>query len=173
MRFCSLAFIIWVTAAQVVPSTTQQPLTRPAGSDIEAFVKRALENRLAAYNLPDLALLRGSLRGAVRIPVRPEMPRSGIVLGPNALPRRSGSTFYFLSRSEAQTEADKSGRVVHRLATDEATISGDTATVWLGVDAVAPRVPKVGLLCCCRGLAQFQRVEGNWAFVKWLQHVCS
>jgi hypothetical protein len=141
----------------------------PAPADIEALVRQALEDRLAARGLPD-----GHLFGAAtRIPIREEMPRAAMRLEPGALPRRDGYEFYFVSVAAAQAEADRSKQRVHLIIVDSPQIAGDVATISLGVDLLMPSEPDVMILCCCRGNGQFRRKNDQWTFDKWIATVCS
>ena len=140
-----------------------------ASADVQAFVSQALEDRLAARNIPDQALLDG----ATRIGVREGMPLSGLRLGAASLPRRAGVEFYLTSASAAQAEADKTRRSVYYLIVDRASVAGDSATASLGVDVALPSDPNTVKLCCCAGDGQFRRTNGRWSFVSWQQMVCS
>jgi hypothetical protein len=150
-------------------ATAQSSIDRAAAGDVELLVRQALEDRLAAKNVPDGNLLGSS----TRIGIREEMPKAGMKLGREALPQREGYEFFLISLAEAQAEADQSGKPVHVITVDRPSLAEDTATLWLGVDVAFPREPKVIKLCCCTGQGQFRRVEGRWRFVKWASMVCS
>ncbi len=142
---------------------------RMASAEIDALVKQAVEDRFTARDLPD-----GNLLGkATRIAIREEMPEAGLKLSRAALPQRDGFSFVLISGAAAQAEADRSGRPVYFIAVDQPSITGDTATISLGVDVVSPREPKTISMCCCTGHGQFRRTGGRWAFVKWAQMICS
>ena len=150
---------------QAQPRSTE----RMATPDIDALVKQAVEDRFAAKDLPD-----GNLLGkATRIAIREEMPEAGLTLSRAALPQRDGYSFVLISGAAAQAEADRTGRPVYFITVDQPSISGDTATLSLGVDVVSPREPKTINMCCCTGQGQFRRTGGRWTFVKWAQMICS
>ncbi len=140
-----------------------------ATGDIQLLAKHAVEDRLAAKNLPDGHLLGVS----TRIAIRAEMPRAMATLGRDALPQRAGIEFYLISQAAAQTEADRIREAVPFIVVDQPSIAGDTATIALGVDVVFPTEPRVDKLCCCTGQAQFERKEGRWRFVKWTEVICA
>jgi hypothetical protein len=142
---------------------------RTTSPEIDLLVRQALEDRLAANNLPDGNLLGNSKR----IAIRQEMPAAKLKMGRSALPQREGHEFYFISEAAAQSEADFTKQPVHFITVDGPSIAGDTALISLGVDVIFPRTPKVGKLCCCTGRGQFRRAEGRWTFVKWVDMVCS
>ena len=145
---------------------TQLQLASP---EIQSFVRQAIEDRLRAGQLPD-----GNLLGNVtRIAIREEMPEAGQRNGPASLPQVEMREFYLISQVEAQTEADKTGRAQHFISVDRPSIAGDVGTVWVGVDVVFPREPKVIKMCCCTGLGQFRLAEGRWTFVNWTGMTCS
>jgi hypothetical protein len=158
----------WDGGRHVAHAWSQSP-ERMATPDIEVLVKQAVEDRFAAKDVPD-----GNLLGkATRIAIREEMPEAGLKLGRAAVPQRDGYSFVLISGAAAQAEADRSGRPVYFITVDQPSISGDTATVSLGVDVVSPREPKTINMCCCTGQGQFRRAGGRWAFVKWAQMICS
>ena len=172
-RMRELLFLVASALALAAPtlgwvrSVGSRASTQAAAADVELLVKQALEDRLAAKNLP-----HGDLLGdATLIAIQQDMPRADLKLSQGALPRLDGYEFYFISRAVAQSEASKTGQRHHFITVDQPTISESTATVWLGVDLVAPRELKI--LRCCRGLGQFRRAEGRWIFVKWLDMICS
>jgi hypothetical protein len=137
-------------------------------ADVELFVKRAIEDRFGAKNIPDGNLLGTSTRIAIR-----EQTRSGQKLTAKALPQREGYEFYLISQAVAQAEADKTSKPVHFITVDSAGIAGDTAWINLGVDVVLPRVPKVIKECCCSGLGQFRQDGERWVFVRWVNLICA
>jgi hypothetical protein len=173
MRTLMIACAAVVALGAVPPTSTRQaiPLAkeRPAPREIEDLVRQALEDRLAANDIPDGKLLAQS----PRIAVRAEMPDAQLTLGEAALPRREGQDAFLISVASAQADADRTGTPVHFIGVDGPSIIGETATISLGVDVVFPRDPKVVKLCCCTGRAEFARVGGRWTFVKWGGMVCS
>ncbi len=158
-----------IAGMMVLALLAQAQAERIATPDIETLVKQAVEDRFAAKDLPD-----GNLLGkATRIGIREEMPEAGLKLSRAALPQRDGFSFVLISGAAAQAEADRSGRPVYFITVDQPSITGDTATVSLGVDVVSPREPKTISMCCCTGQGQFRRTGGRWAFVKWARMICS
>ena len=156
-----LVLITLTLAAQLQP--------RSPGSEVEAFVRQAIEERFGARAIPDHNLLGA----ATRVAVRQEMPLAGESLTSAALPRLDGYEFYLTTAAAAQAEADRTRRNVTFLIVDRPVIAGDTATLWLGVDIAIPADPNNVKLCCCTGLGQFRRAQGRWAFVEWTERVCS
>jgi hypothetical protein len=147
----------------------RQVTDRRAPEEVERLVRQALEDRIAAQDIPDGNLLRN----ATRVAIREEMPHSALKLGRGALPQLPGFEFYLISEATAQGEADKTGQPVHFITVDLPSIVGDTATISIGLDLVPPREPEVIKLCCCTGSAEFRRLDGRWKFVKWTSTICS
>jgi hypothetical protein len=156
----------WVTLIAACRTTAPLP-NRSAQGDIEVLVKQALEDRLAAGNLPD-----GHLLDSSRVAIREDMPGASMRLGGGALPQRNGYEFYLISRRAAQAESERSKRRIHFIVVDNPRIDGDAATISLGVDVVEPFEPGVVSMCCCTGRGQFRNTGGRWVFVKWAGVVC-
>ena len=155
--------------ALIVALSFIRPQARAAPSpEVESLIKQALEDRLAANDIPD-----GILLARKRIAVLQRMPRTGTTLTDRALPQRDGFEFYLLSNQDAQSEADRTGRNVSFIVVDQPAITGDTATLAIGVDFVAPRESKVVKACCCTGFGQFKQVGGKWTFLKWAKMICA
>jgi len=157
---------VFVTGGKGVAA---QSSARLATADIELLVKQALENRFDARDLPDRNLL-GTL---TRIAVREEMPGARLRLGSGALPQREGYEFYIVSEAWAQAEANRTGQAVPFIAVDQPVITGDIATISLGVDLAVRQIPNRVKLCCCTGRGRFSRVNGQWAFVAWSGIICA
>jgi hypothetical protein len=146
------------------------PAELPVADDaIQRFVRAALEDRLAAKSLPDFGLLRDQ----TRIAIREEMPAARLRLDHRALPHVHGLDFFLIAGSAAQAQADRTKDHVTFVIVERPVINGDEASVVLGVDMVIPPNPKAVKLCCCDGEAHFQRVKGQWTFVKWGLERCS
>ncbi|HEX5214588.1 MAG TPA: hypothetical protein VFV98_03955 [Vicinamibacterales bacterium] len=137
-------------------------------ADIESLIKQALEDRLAANDIPD-GILVGRTK---RIPILETMPRTGTRLTSRALPQREGAEFYLLSSKDAQAEADRTARDVPYIFVDQPSIDGEIGSLAIGVDFVMPRDKKVAKSCCCTGVGQFKRVAGTWTFLKWVRMIC-
>ena len=103
-----------------------------ATAEIEALVRQAFGDRLAVQNLPDLALLGDSTRTAVR----EELPVARLRLSQSALPKREGYEFHLISVPEAESEAEPTQTAIYFITVDRPTTTGDTATIWLGLDVV-------------------------------------
>src|SRR5262245_35173680 len=149
-----------------------RPLVRaqtPTPSEVETFVKQAIEDRFAAKNIPDFNLLD---KGP-RIAIREEMPFAGKKLTKSALPQREGYEFFLISQADSQAQADASNRHVYFITVDRPAITGDTASISLGVDVTFPSKPAMAKLCCCTGRGEFRRVDGRWTFVKWSEMICA
>jgi hypothetical protein len=147
----------------------RQATDRRAPEEVERLVRQALEDRIAAQDIPDGNLLRNATKTAIR----EEMPRSGLKLSRGAVPQLQGFEFYLISEATAQGEADKTRRPVYFITVDVPSIAGETATISIGVDLVLPRDSADVKLCCCTGSAEFRRLENRWKFVKWASTVCS
>jgi hypothetical protein len=163
-----------VITAQSLPGSARQgtqldPNLRQATAEVHLLVKQSLESVLAENKLPDGNLLGSS----TRIAIREELRRAKLRLGREALPQREGYEFYLISEAQTQTEADRTSRAVHYITVDQPSITGETATLSVGVDVTFPRVPRVTKLCCCTGHGQFQRIDGRWTFLKWSGMTCS
>jgi hypothetical protein len=152
-------------ARQASPAST----FRPAGAETEMFVRQALEDRLAAGDLPDIGLIGQSKH----IAIRRELPKAGLTLGPGALPKHDGYDFQLISAAEARSGATRTKRTISFVAIDEPVITGDTATIWLGADLASPDDPTLVRMCCCQGKARFSRAQDRWAFVRWDIVECS
>ncbi len=140
-----------------------------ADEAIQRFVRAALEERIAAKDLPDL----GMLRNQTRIGIREEMPGARLRLDQRALPHVHGLDFYLITQAAAQAQADRTKDSVAFLIVERPVINGDEATVRLGSDVAIPTNPKVVKMCCCESDGQFRRVDGRWTFVKWTLMQCS
>lgn len=165
------AFLVTVA---LLAAGFQQPTPAPAelpvaDEAIQLFVRAALEDRFAAKNLPDIGLLREQ----TRIAIREEMPAARLRLDQRALPHVHGLDFYLIAEATAQAQADRTKNNVTFVIVERPVITGDEASVLLGVDIVIPPNPKGAKLCCCDGEAQFRRVNGHWTFVKWGLTRCS
>lgn len=157
------------TDRRAVPAGPSAQVLQPASAEVESLVQQALQDRLTAQQLPDIKLL-GS---GPRIAIRDEIPSAALRLSLGALPKREGYEFYLISPSAAQSEANRTRMPVHFIAVDRPEISGDTATLWLGVDVVFPADPTLVKMCCCRGKAELHRAGNRWTFVKWVEYLCS
>jgi hypothetical protein len=142
---------------------------KPASAEIEAFVRQALEDRLAAGDLPDIGLMGRS----THLTIRRELPKAGLTLGRGALPGRAGYEFELMTAAEAQSEASRTRRTIPFISVDEPVITGNTGTIWLGADLASPDDPTLVKLCCCEGKALFKRTGDHWTFVKWDTMQCS
>jgi creatinine amidohydrolase len=142
---------------------------RPAGRDIEALVRQALEDRVRAGDIPDFQLLGGTRR----IGVRRELPLAGLTLGPDALPRIDGYEFYLVSAATAQADADRTKEKIRFVTVDRPSIAAETATIWMGTDFVSPADPTMIKMCCCEGRATFRHAGERWVFVEWTTTRCS
>ena len=141
---------------------------RPAGAEIDALVRQVLEERLVAGDIPDIRLLGG----AKHLAIRSDLSLSRLTLGEGALPRREGYEFRLLSEAEAIAEAERVRALVYFIAVDRFEWSGDTATMSLGVDFVAPADPVIVKMCCCERRAQYRRIQNRWVFVQWRPGSC-
>lgn len=148
-------------------SETARAKGRAAASELELFAKHAVEDRLAAGDLPDLGMLEGSRR----IIVRREMPWAGLKLGPAARPAVVGFELDLVPQVVIQKRANKMGLAVYYIGVDYPEITGDTAMISLGIDVAVPR-GSGPYLCCCTGKARFSRSELGWTFVEWTSEWC-
>ena len=102
-----------------------------------------------------------------------ELPATGLRLSQSALPSRDGYDFHLISVRDAQSEAERTRMTIYFITVDRPAITGDTATIWLGVDFVLPPDPNLVKSCCCVGEAHFRRVEHRWKFFKWGRGACA
>jgi len=158
-----------ITGALNEQSLQQPTVLRPASAEVDVLIREALEDRLAARNLPDM----GFLGTSTRVSIREEMPSAGLRIGVKAVPQTLGSEFRLTSLSALQSEADRISTAVYFIAVDSPVITGELATVWLGVSMVLPDKPGVVMLCCCAAEGQFRRVDGRWTFGRWMRRTCS
>ena len=162
-RVCAALLVASASLAQA-PSRASLPL---APDDVQAFVRAALADRLRGNDIPD-----GNLLQSRRIGVRDVMPQAHLALKEMALPQVTYELF-LQSPADAQAEADRRNAPVAYLIVDDPIITGDAATLWLGVDTAIPRASGLLKLCCCTGKAEYRRVDDSWVFVKWSSMVCS
>ena len=158
-----------IVACVLTAAAGAQPTPTPeAPQQIQILVKQALEDRLAANNIPDLNLARSQ----ARIAIRQDMPRSDMSLTSEALPHVEGYEFYLSSAANLQADADRTARDIFFITVDQPSIENDTATISIGTDIVFPQAPTRFKLCCCVGTGQFHK-DGVWTFVKWARLICS
>ena len=152
--------------------TPQAPAPAPlpvADEALQQFVRAALEDRLAAKNLPDYGLLREQ----TRMGLRENMPAARVRLDQRAVPHVHGLDFFLISESTAQIQADRTKNTIIYLTVERPVIDGDDGTLVIGVDIAIPTNPKAVKMCCCDAEAHFQRVKGRWTFVRWGLERCS
>jgi len=147
----------------------QPPAPRSVSPRIAEFVRQALADRFTAGDIPDLGLVEDR----THVFVRREMFGDGLLLGPDALPAMPGVKFELVALKEAEARAAHSGRNVVFISVDRPQVSGDTASIWLGVDIAVPPRSGVIKMCCCTSLAEFRRADDRWAFVKYSRTTCS
>jgi hypothetical protein len=133
------------------------------GGDVGDLIRQVLIDRIAAKDIPDFGLLRG----ATRIAIRSDGLGFGVTLGKDALPTLEGYQLRLISSEEAKAEADRTQASVYFIAVDGLTVSGDTATLSIGVDFAMPPNPKLVKMCCCSRSLEYRRVNGRWVFVRW------
>jgi hypothetical protein len=166
-----LALVVAVVAGAAVLSARQltgQTVPLDAPADIHALVRQAIEDRIAARDIPDLDLRRHS----PSLLIRREMSRT-LMLDSNAVPQVSGFSFQLRTSAELQVEADQTHTSIMFIIANSAGVTGNTAFVDLGTDIVFPSDPKVIKMCCCVGNGRFNRVESRWVFERWSNIVCS
>jgi hypothetical protein len=170
------AFVTLVGVAAAVASIAAAP-ARQSGSQwapatapepIQAFVKAALADRFRAKDIPDLQMLDASQP----IGIRTVMPQARLTLT-DAVPAVDGYRFFLLSPADAQAAADKDAKPIAFVTVDQPAITGDSATISIGVDMALPAGSRLVKLCCCTGSAEFRRGPAGWTFVKWSTMVCS
>jgi hypothetical protein len=161
---CIIVFLL------AVRGSAQQQDLPVAPPDVQAFVREALQDRLNADAIPDFHLLAHSPRVALRA----EMPVTGLRLTEVALPRHERVDFYLLSTAVAQAQADRAGQDVFFVIVDLPEIHGETASLKMGSDVVIHRDPSRQMIkmCCCDGIAVFDKVDGKWVFARWERMIC-
>ena len=150
-------------------ATAQAPKLKPASAEIEDFIHQALADRMAAGALSDFDLVGKSRR----ILVLDELPNAGLRISLKALPASSLHKYVPLSNAAIQAEADRAKETLYFITIDQPVITGDEATVWLGVDLTEPTGSKMVKLCCCASQDLFRRSQERWQFVKSLMRRCS
>ena len=164
-----LAFV----PAHTLPSQRPDPSSKsqvPGG--VDDLMRQVLADRIAAKDIPDFGLLRGATRIAVRsdgvgFRVTLDGVRFGLTLGKDALPTLEGYQLRLISTEEAKAEADRTQASVYFIAVDGLTVSGDTATLSIGVDFAMPPNPKVVKMCCCSRSLEYRLVNDRSVFVRW------
>ena len=164
-----LAVAVAAVFASIAGLDAQSPVLSGATPAIESFVRQALEDRLAAGDVPDLQLLRG----AKVISIRREMPNSLQSLGPGALPKRDGLEFVLASSADLEATARLKGERQAYLFVDNAAIDGDAAKLWMGVDFFETMPAGAVKMCCCKAQGRFRLAAGRWRFEKWDAMTCS
>jgi hypothetical protein len=154
-------------ALQGTESSSQ---AQAAAGDVHALIRQVLADRIGAKDIPDYGLLSG----AKRIPVRSDGVGFPLPLGKAALPVLEGYELRLISTAEAQAEAERTQANVHFIAIEHLKISGDIASLWIGVDfAMAPN-PNAVKMCCCAQSLEYRRAKDRWIFVRWGDQVrCS
>ena len=161
---------ILVTIALLAAGFRQTTPDLPVADEaIQRFVRAALEDRLSDKSLPDF----GMMRGTKHIGIREEMPAARLRLDKRALPHVHGFDFYLVAAATLQAQADHIKETVAYVIVDGPVITGDDASVSLGMDIAIPTNSNVGKLCCCDATGKFHRVDGRWTFVKWGLMTCS
>jgi hypothetical protein len=136
---------------------------QPTVSEVNAVIRQVLADRIAAKDIPDSGLLRGTQRIAVRsdgLGIR-------LTLGKDALPALEGYELRLISTAEAQAEAERTQANVHFIAIERLAIRGDAANLWIGVDFAMPSNPKSVKLCCCSRSLEYRRAADRWVFARW------
>jgi hypothetical protein len=140
-----------------------------ASLEVELLVKQSLEDRLLAGDLPDLHLLGNNKRLCIQEIIRSE----GIRITENALPQLPGYEFSLTTKDSAQEKANQVGKMIFDIIINRPHITGEWATIWLGVGATLPADSNMVLLCCCKAHGLFQFIDGRWTFVRWMERICS
>jgi len=150
---------------------TTEPLPQhdARGQEMD-LVRQVLAERLVAEDLPDLELVRHGDQ-VVLSPIV-SVPGGNLVLNPEHLPRIPGWTFRLLDRDGARLEADATRHDVFYLELAVSTRSGDSATVWFGVQMVMPSDSTATPMCCCERSARFTKVDEIWRFAGWDRGTC-
>ena len=142
--------------------------TQADAASIDLLVRHALEDRLAANDLPDADLVLNQPRIAIS-----EDAGGGVTLTAAAVPQREGYDFYLVSPAAARAEADKSGKPFFFVIARNPTIDGDSASVSIGADLALPSASLQLKLCCCVFRGEFRRMEGRWTFSRWAERACA
>jgi hypothetical protein len=151
-----------VPPATAAMQETDPPSQRHATTtELDAFVRQMLADRIAAKDIPDWGLLRGARRIAIRFdPVR-------LPIGKDALPVLEGYEFQLITAEEAQAAAERTQSYVHFVAIERLQIQGDAASLWIGVDFAMPPDPTLIKMCCCSRALKYRRTVDGWVFVGW------
>jgi hypothetical protein len=138
-------------------------------SEIETVAAAALRETFSPEGkFPDFGLVSEKtpvlLRSEVRAPAC-ALSDSGLFGG-----IRGG----FLLRSSEQLQADADALKASRafVVVQSVNISGNEATVRLGVDLLPPRSGTSIKLCCCESEAVMSRVGDRWQFSRWGAGIC-
>lgn len=145
---------------------------KAAPKEIDVLVAEVLRQSLVeSKSMPDRQLLPAT--GPIMVRSEVLTPGHGVLLGPAALPESKTVAFQLRSQLELQTLADRRGGPVYFVAVTNVTMSGDTATVWMGVELTTPTTEGSGVkLCCCRQATTYRRFEGAWHLVVRSPAVC-
>lgn len=149
-------------AAHVVEASQQVRAWPNAPTEIQAFVRSALADRITADNIPDL-----DLRINRRVSIRREMTRAKMLLTEDAVPRIDGFSFSLRTTADLQAESDRTHQSPMFIIVNDATVSNRGGVIELGTDVLLPADSQAGKQCCCYGSATFRRSAGGWLFASW------
>lgn len=144
------------------------PCRTPAQEEAEPLLRAVLDQVLSDGDyLPDRKLLPA----APPLLVREEIGRSGLVVSPRAVASERG--FAVWSRDRIQRRADERREDVYFVSIESLEVGRDSAEVVLGVDFVVPNQPKDAKLSCCTARHLYERVGGQWRFVRGTELLCA
>jgi hypothetical protein len=91
----------------------------------------------------------------------------------SAIPKAGAGKLVFRTSRDLQADADRLGTEVFYVGFYRATISGDCATIGVGVYFAAPKNSKKIYLCCCSSTDVYERQHGRWVFKKRTEKICA
>jgi hypothetical protein len=89
-----------------------------------------------------------------------------------ALPRVGSMAFAVKTRAELQQLADVTGTEVRYISIDGPEISGDCATVGVGIGVVQPARRKGNWVCTCSSIDLYGKRDGQWQFKVATLRIC-
>jgi len=148
----------------------QAPAPTACSADIQNLVATALQHALEdARDLPDLPLV--SEYGSIY--VLDHLWGNECTLGADVLPESAAASYVLVSRDDLIELSASLGTDIAYVRGGEAMLTGSTASMWLGA-ALQPAAGDLrGVMCCCGGAIEFDRVDGSWEYRQWGLTVCA
>lgn len=141
----------------------------PSVAETDALIGAVLERYLTDRDaLPDGGMLPST--GPVFVVSDAD---GALRMTASAIPKAGAGKLVLRTRRDLQADADRLGTEVFFVGFYRATISGDCATIDVGVYFAAPKNSKKIYLCCCSSTDVYERQHGRWVFKKRTEEICA